>query len=89
MSLKQLSSCFILTIIATMLSNIRLTYALNTDKNIDKFWKMSSNVEFRLLVLDSLKYSSKPESPINRSAKAVISRSLATVNTFMHNSVPE
>ena len=35
-------------------------------------------VEFRLLVLDSLKKSSKTESPINRSAKAVISRNLTT-----------
>ena len=39
---------------------------------------MGTIVEFRLFVLDSLKYSSKVESPINRSAKAVISRNLAT-----------
>ena len=39
---------------------------------------MGTIVEFRLLVLDSLKYSSKAESPINRSAKAVISRNLTT-----------
>ena len=39
---------------------------------------MDTIAEFRLLVLDSLKYSSKAESPINRSTKAVISRSLTT-----------
>ena len=39
---------------------------------------MGTIVEFRLLVLDSLKYSSKAESHINRSAKAVISRNLTT-----------
>ena len=39
---------------------------------------MGTIVRFRLLVLDSLKYISKAESPINRSAKAVISRNLAT-----------
>ena len=39
---------------------------------------MGTIVEFRLLVVDSLKYSSKAESPINRSAKAVISRNLTT-----------
>ena len=39
---------------------------------------MGTIVEFQLLVLDSLKYSSKAESPINRSAKAVISSSLTT-----------
>ena len=39
---------------------------------------MGTKVEFRHLVLDSLKYSSKAESPINRSAKAVISRNLTT-----------
>ena len=39
---------------------------------------MGAIVEFGLLVLDSLKYSSKVDSPINRSAKAVISRNLAT-----------
>ena len=50
----------------------------NKDINNDKFWKMGTIVEFRLLVLDSLKYSSKAESPINRSAKAVISRNLST-----------
>ena len=50
----------------------------NTDINNDKFWKMGTIVEFRLLVLDSLKYSSKAESPINRSAKAVIGRNLTT-----------
>ena len=36
-------------------------------------------VEFRLLVLDSLKYNSKAESPIIRSTKAVISRNLTTI----------
>ena len=41
-------------------------------------WKMGTIVVFQLLVLDSLKYSSKAESPINRSAKAVISRNLTT-----------
>ena len=39
---------------------------------------MGTIVEFRLLVLDSLKYSSKAESSINRSAKAVISRDFIT-----------
>ena len=39
---------------------------------------MGTTVEFRLLILDSLKYSSKAESPINRSTKAVISRNLTT-----------
>ena len=39
---------------------------------------MSTIVEFRLLVLNSLKYSSKAELPINRSAKAIISRNLTT-----------
>ena len=37
---------------------------------------MGTMAEFGLLVLDSLKYSSKAESPINRSAKAAISRNL-------------
>ena len=41
-------------------------------------WKMGAIVVFRLLVLDSLKYSSKAKSPINRYAKAVISRNLTT-----------
>ena len=39
---------------------------------------MGTKVGFWLFVLDSLKYSSKAESPINRSAKAVISRNLTT-----------
>ena len=39
---------------------------------------MVTIVEFRLLLLDSLKYSSHAESPINRSAKAFISRNLTT-----------
>ena len=39
---------------------------------------MGTKVEFRFLVLDSLKYSSKAESTINRSANAVISTSLTT-----------
>ena len=39
---------------------------------------MGTIVEFRLLVLYSLKYSSNAESRINRSAKAVISRNLTT-----------
>ena len=39
---------------------------------------MGTIVQFRLLVLDSLKYSSKTESPINKSTKAVISRNLTT-----------
>ena len=39
---------------------------------------MGTIAEFRLLVLDSLKYSSKAESPINISVKAVISRNLPT-----------
>ena len=50
----------------------------NTDINNDKFCKMGTIAEFRLLVLDSLKYSSKAESPISRYAKAVISRNLTT-----------
>ena len=37
---------------------------------------MGTIVEFRLLVLDSLKYSSEAESPVNRSAKTVITRNL-------------
>ena len=40
--------------------------------------KMDTIVEFWLLVLDLLNYSIKGESPINRSAKAVISRNLTT-----------
>ena len=51
----------------------------NTDINNGKFWKMGAIVEFQLFVLDSLKYSSKVESAINKSAKAVISGNL----TFM------
>ena len=39
---------------------------------------MGTIVEFRLLVLDSLKYISKADSPSNKSAKAVISRNLTT-----------
>ena len=39
---------------------------------------MGTIAEFRLLVLDLLKYSSKAESPINKYAKADISRNLAT-----------
>ena len=49
----------------------------------EKFWKMGTNVEFRFLVLDSLKYSGKVESPINGSAKAVISRNLTT-SRYIH-----
>ena len=41
-------------------------------------WKMGAIVVFRLLVLDSLKYSSKAKSPINRSARAVISKRFTT-----------
>ena len=37
---------------------------------------MRTMAEFRLLVLDSLKYIIKVESPINRPAKAAISRNL-------------
>ena len=59
----------------------RLTQS-NTDTNNNKFWKMGTVVEFRLFVLESLKYSSKAESPINRSAKSVISRNLTT---SLHN----
>ena len=72
-----MSSCFITTIIATIPKNT-LDLHSKTQTNNDKFWKMSTIVEFRLLVLDSLKYCSKAESPINRSAKAVISRTLTT-----------
>ena len=43
---------------------------------------MGTIVEFRLFILDSRKYSSKVESPVNRSAKAVISRNLTT---SLHN----
>ena len=39
---------------------------------------MDTIVGFRFLVLDSLKYSSKAESPINRSTEAVISKNLTT-----------
>ena len=66
-----------MTIIAIILKNT-LDLHSKTDINNDKFWKMGTIVEFRLLVLDSLKYSSKAESPINRFAKAVISRNLTT-----------
>ena len=59
----------------------RLTQS-NTDTNNNKFWKMGTVVEFRLLVLESLKYTSKAESPINRSAKSVVSRNLTT---SLHN----
>ena len=44
---------------------------------------MGTIVEFRLLVLDSLKYSSEAESPVNRSAKAVITRNLL-VDTLIY-----
>ena len=72
-----MSSCFILTIIATILKD---TFDLcsKTHINNDKFWEMSTIVQFQLLALDSLKYSRKTESSINRSAKAVISRNLTT-----------
>ena len=60
-----MSSFFVVTIIATILSKIRLTETVKHSHK--KFW---------LLVLDSLKYNSKAESHINRCAKAVISRSL-------------
>ena len=66
-----------MTIIATILKNT-LNLHSKTHINNDKFWKMGTIVEFRLFVLDSLKYSSEAESPINRSAKAVISRNLTT-----------
>ena len=74
---KQLSSCFVLTIISAILKN---TFDLHskTDINNKKFWKMGTIVEVCLHFLNSLKYSSKVESPINRSAKAVISRNLTT-----------
>ena len=39
---------------------------------------MATIVEFRLLLLDSLKYGSMAESPVNRSANAVISGNLTT-----------
>ena len=39
---------------------------------------MGTKEEFRFLILDSLKYSSKVESPVNRSAKAVINRNITT-----------
>ena len=39
---------------------------------------MGAVVEFQLLFIDSLKYSSKAELPIDRSAKAVISKNLTT-----------
>ena len=81
MSWKQLSSYFIMTIIAATLKN---TLDLHSKIHIcnNKFWKMGTIVQFWLLVLDSLKYSSKMESPINRFTKAVISRNL---NTTWHN----
>ena len=71
-----------MTIIATILKNT-LDLHSKTDINNDKFWKMGTIVEFRLLVLDSLKYSSKAESSINRSAKAVISRNLRHNHLFI------
>ena len=39
--------------------------------------KMDALVKFRLLVIESRKYGSKAESPINMSAEAVISGKLA------------
>ena len=66
-----------MTIIAIILKNT-LDLHSKTDINNDKFWKMGTIAEFRFLVLDSLKYSSKAESLINRSAKAVINRDLKT-----------
>ena len=39
---------------------------------------MGTVLEIRLLVIDSVKYSSKTESSINRFAEAVISRNLTT-----------
>ena len=50
----------------------------NKDINKNKFWKMCTIVEFPVLVLDSLKYMSKAEPPINRSAKGVHSRNHTT-----------
>ena len=72
-----MSSCFFMTIIDTILKN---TLDLNgkTHVNNNKFWKMCTIVEFRLLILESLKYSSKVESSIIRSTNTVISRSLTT-----------
>ena len=39
---------------------------------------MSLHLNLHMVILDSLNYSSKAESPINGSAKAVISRNLTT-----------
>ena len=40
---------------------------------------MGTKVESKILVLDTLKYSSKPELPINTSNKAIIGRNLTTI----------
>ena len=68
----QLPSCFMLTIHCHNTQKYFQLTQYNTDMNNDQFWKMGTIAEFQLLVLDSLKYSSKAESPINRSTKAVI-----------------
>ena len=46
--------------------------------NSNKFWRLVTIVHFRFLVLGSLKYSSKAESPINKSVEAVIRKNPPT-----------
>ena len=57
-----------------------ISFELELKTSILKTWHkhIYIYIYFRLLDLDSLKYSSKAESPINRPAKAVISRNLTT-----------
>ena len=54
-----------------------MTYTVKHINN-DQFWEMFTIVKFQLYVLDSLKYISKMDPSINRSAKAIISRNLIT-----------
>ena len=76
-----MSSCFTMTFIATILKN-NLDLHSKTQTNNDKFWKMGTIVGFLLLVLESLKYSSKAETPINRSAKESSVGTLLLVDTI-------
>ena len=47
---------------------------------------MDTKADFQLLVLESLKYSSETESPINESPKTVISSS-TSCSTSLHNNL--
>ena len=76
-----MSSCFTMTFIATILKN-NLDLHSKTQTNNDKFWKMGTIVGFLLLVLESLKYSSKAETPINRSTKESSVGTLLLVDTI-------